>query len=66
MGLNGRGGGGGGGGSEDTASNGSLMRDGQSGLYLITNQQSFEFSGGGRCVCCMWSVWINPACVAEH
>lgn len=30
-------------------SNGSLMRDGQRGLYLITNQHSFEFSGEGKC-----------------
>lgn len=33
----------------ETTSNGSLMRDGQCGLYLITNQHSFEFSGEGKC-----------------
>lgn len=33
----------------EAASNGSLMRDGQCGLYLITNQHSFEFSGEGKC-----------------
>lgn len=33
----------------EAASNGSLMRDGQRGLYLITNQHSFEFSGEGKC-----------------
>lgn len=54
------GGGGGGGGVQrqreqavrtqtEATSNGSLMRDGQCGLYLITNQHSFEFSGEGKC-----------------
>lgn len=33
----------------ELASNGSLMRDGQRGLYLITNQHSFEFSREGKC-----------------
>lgn len=33
----------------EAASKGSLMRDGQCGLYLITNQHSFEFSGEGKC-----------------
>lgn len=33
----------------EAASNGSLMRDGQCGLYLITNQHSFEFSGERKC-----------------
>lgn len=32
----------------EAASNGSLMRDGQCGLYLITNQHSFESSGEGN------------------
>ncbi|KAF3696095.1 hypothetical protein EXN66_Car011771 [Channa argus] len=63
MGLNGRTGNGGGEGGlwaheerelavrtqTETASNGSLMRDGQCGLYLITNQHSFEFSGERKC-----------------
>lgn len=37
------------GGERELASNGSLMRDGQRGLYLITNQHSFEFSREGKC-----------------
>lgn len=53
------------GGDEDTASSASLMRDGQSGLYLITNQQSFEIFGGG---CVLHVVHFDKpgACVAAH
>lgn len=33
----------------EAASNGSLMSDGQCGLYLITNQHSFESIGERKC-----------------
>ena len=52
-----------------TDSNGSLMRDGPCGLYLITNQNSFESCAEGEweLQCVLHVVGFDkPACVVQH